>query len=139
MMNLKNSFVILILVSIIFTSCQEKKVNKDNYGTLVYELKMYERENSLSFLKVEGDYSENFWGDKIDIDAEIINDAKVASFKDVQLRVTYFSKTKSVITTKDYVVYEVFLPQKKTKIVMKIENFKEAETISLEVVGAKGN
>lgn len=138
---MKKPFFSILLPLLFFSTlfgCENgvSEINDITYYETVQNLVRYENSRPKLFLEADGRYSENFWGDKFDIDIEITSDAKVASFKDVEIRVTYYSKTKSVITTNDYTLYKVIPPQKVTKAKMKIDNYRDVETIGWEVISA---
>ena len=82
-----------------------------------------EKADPTRFLSADGTYSQNFFGTKFKVDCEITNTATVASYKDVVVRVTYYAKTKTVLGTNDYTIYEVFPPTSKKTVKLKIDNF----------------
>lgn len=126
----------LLFLILIQSACRNTEVTSENYHSSVMELRTYEGNNPKLFLEAEGYYRENFWGDEFHITVEITNKAKIASYKDVKLRIIYYSKTKSVIGTKDYIVYEVIPPQRVTKVNMKIDNYKDVNSIGWKVIDA---
>lgn len=136
----KPFFLILLpILSLLFLfGCENgvSEVNDINYYETIQNLGRYENSRPKLFLDADGRYSENFWGDKFDINIEIKSDAKVATFKDVVIRVTYYSKTKSVITTNDYTLYKIIPPQIVTTAKMKIDNYRDVESIGWEVLSA---
>lgn len=113
----------------------------NNSGGSYYQQKMsieeMERANPTQFLDATGHYRENFWGDKINVDCEVINSATVASYKDVVIVVTYYSKTDSKIGTDTHTLYEIFPPNTTTTVELKINNYKDVASISWDVVSAK--
>lgn len=130
-------FLAIIFIALTLSSC-DTDVNSENYQTKVMELYDYEALNTTQFLSADGTYREGFWGDKFVVNCTINNNAKISSFKDVSIRVTYYSATKSVIGTEDYVIYKEFLPQREKTIELEIKNYKDVESIGWEVIGAIG-
>lgn len=138
-MKIKKITAIQILITFLaLSSCESNmpEINDTNYYDALRKLEQYEKGRPKLFLEADGRYSENFWGDKFDISVEISNDAKLATYKDVEIRVTYYSKTNSILGTNDYTLYEVIPPQKITKARMKIDNYRDVESIGWQVVGA---
>ena len=120
-----------------FPSC-DSGVNKENYYSKVAELTSYETNNITEFLSADGSYREGFWGDKFVVNCTIKNTAMIASFKDVTIRVTYYSATKSVLGTEDYTIYKIFAPQSEKTVELEIKNYKDVASIGWDVLQALG-
>ncbi len=95
-----------------------------------------ERSEPTKFLTAEGKYNENFWGDKIRLRGIIRSTATVASFKDVVLRVTYLTKTKTKLGSNDHNIYDNFPPHSEVKFDLKVDNYKDVNSIECDVVQA---
>lgn len=67
-----------------------------------------EKSNPESYLRTDGTYNKNFWGDKITIKGLVTNNASHTNYKDVKIRVKYYSKTKSIIKWQDCILYDFF-------------------------------
>jgi hypothetical protein len=111
----------------------------DTYKEKVMTVKEIERLQPTKFLMADGKYENNFWGDKILVHGVITNNATVATYKDAVVRVTYYSKTKTVLGNKDYTVYEMFPPHSTTEFELKIDNYKDVNTIGWDVIKATAN
>ena len=128
----------LLIAATCLTSCvnsgssQRQKTPEE----LRMELKQEEKANPTKYLSADGTYKENFWGDKFNLKCTITNKASIATFKDAVLRVTYYTKTKTALGTKDYTVYELFPPTSSKEIELKINNYKDVSTIGLEILKA---
>ncbi|MCT8338570.1 DUF4339 domain-containing protein [Flavobacteriaceae bacterium TK19130] len=107
----------------------------------IQKMSIEETENTypLRFLRANGKYNESFWGTELKIRGEIINTATVADYKDVVLKVTYYSKTNSVLGAKEYTLYEVYKPNSTTPFRLDIDNHKDVERINWEIVSALPN
>jgi len=75
-------------------------------------------------------------GNQKKVSGKITNKATAVTFKDAVVRVTYFSKTKTALGSKDYIIYELFPPNTIKKFELKIDNFKNVNSIDLNVVKA---
>jgi len=70
-------------------------------------------------------------------EGDFINSATLAKFKDIQVKVSYFSKTKTLIKEESYVIYEFFLPNSTKHFSFKVAEIPEAqESFAFEIVGA---
>lgn len=106
------------------------------YEQKVMTVEEVERSEPTRFLTAEGSYNENFWGDKIRLRGIIKSTATIASFKDVVVRVTYFTKTKTKLSSNDYNIYDHFPPRSEVKFDLKIDTYKDVNSIECEVVQA---
>ncbi|MDG2194251.1 MAG: DUF4339 domain-containing protein [Polaribacter sp.] len=140
--NLQFLGLILLLAFIGFTVVPNLLNNNENPKSYIEQkMTIEETENSdpLRFLSVEGNYNESFWGTEFKLKGKVTNRATIADYKDLVMRITYYSKTKSVIGTKDYTIYQVFQPNRVTSFKLDVENYKDVESIGLDVVGAITN
>ncbi|MDD4236717.1 MAG: hypothetical protein PHF99_11945 [Bacteroidales bacterium] len=109
----------------------------DNYQEKVMTVEETERSQPTKFLSATGTYRENFWGDKFKVDCKITNKATVATYKDAVVRVTYYTKTKTVLGSNDYTIYETFPPNSTKTVEIQIENYKNVNSIGWDVISAK--
>jgi len=111
----------------------------DTYQEKVMTVKEIERSQPTRFLTADGNYNESFRGDKIKVHGVIKNNATAASYKDAVVRVTYYSKTKTELGSKEYTIYDNFPPHSEVKFELKIENYKHVKTIGWDVIQATAN
>ncbi|MFM7857296.1 MAG: hypothetical protein ACKO96_36595, partial [Flammeovirgaceae bacterium] len=132
--------IILSLIGVVIIFLLVSLLNQDKektYQERLLTLKEIENSDPVRFLEADGEYSENFWGDKIKINGRIKNKASVANYKDVIVRVIFYTKTKTVITTEDYVLYEFFTANGTKEFNLKVPNYDNTETIDWRVIDAK--
>jgi hypothetical protein len=138
-------FIILIIVALVIValvvSNDQSKNKRSSQGENTYQEKVMtveeiEKSKPTEFLTIRGTYQENFWGDKINVDCILTNKATVATYKDVQVRVTYYSKTKTVLGNKDFTIYEFFPPRTTKTTELKVDNYKDVSSIGLTVIDA---
>ncbi|HAH23960.1 MAG TPA: hypothetical protein DCL77_09425 [Prolixibacteraceae bacterium] len=132
----KAIYAILFLAVIILTSCNNSgsSSRQKSPEELRMELKQQEQSNPNNYLSAKGNYKKNFWGDKFNVSCVITNTASIATFKDAVVRVTYYSKTNTVLGNKDYTVYEMFPPSSSKTIELKIDNYNDVNSIGLDIV-----
>jgi len=70
------------------------------------ELLEAEWQSPSQFLKVSGVYHKTF--NKFSIDITVQNNATLATFKDVQVKIDYVSKTNTLLLSKNYMKYDFF-------------------------------
>lgn len=143
---MKNKLFILLVTTSILTSCNSDSGTAGNYAASVEvpktpeqlraELKQQEQATPTEYLSADGTYRENFWGDKLKIKCTIHNKATLASFKDIIVRVRFFTKTKTELGSKEYTIYEIVNANSDKTVDMKIDTYKNVATIGWDVVSA---
>lgn len=144
---------ILAMVLVILTSCGGETKRQKTPAELKAELKQQELLNPISYLddkdvtlqpqrkKVrnaglfrDAEYAD----DGALIEGYIINKATLAKFKDVVVKVTFYSQTKTLIDEKSYVFYEYYEPNSTKHFSLKIDLPKAYKTFGFQVTDAKG-
>lgn len=110
-----------------------------SYEARVMTVAEIENSQPENFLMASGNYNENFWGDKIKVHGLIRNNATVATYKDAVVRVTYYSKTKTELGSKEYTIYDVFRPHSEIPFELKIATYRDVNSIGWEVITASIN
>jgi predicted component of type VI protein secretion system len=124
----------------------------DNYrkktpSELKIELQIQENENPMQYMKLENVLmSKNkikdaglFSSAKYDgylITGQASNTATMAKYKDLQIIVEFYSKTKTTIDNKTYVLYEFYQPSSTKEFSIKIDAPKAMESFGIFVGGA---
>lgn len=136
-MFIKQAFKILFFV-IIISSCNNSNnnVNPETYKEKVKTIEEIEYSKPSDFLTVQGNYNKNFWGDKIKIHGIIKNKATVATYKDAEIKIIYYSKTETALTEKMETIYDFFPPNSEKSFELKIDNYKDVNSIGLKIVHA---
>ncbi|MEC3965692.1 hypothetical protein [Flagellimonas halotolerans] len=125
------------VVFVIYKTIEDDQVDDSkSYQEQKMSIEEMENANPVQFLTADGKYNESFWGTELKINGKISNKATVASYKDVILKVTYYSKTNSVIGNKEYTIYEIFPPNRTMPFKLSIKNYKDVSSIRWEVVDA---
>ena len=140
---MKKIITILSFAVLIMTSCKNSGSSNSNSPNvqksaeeLKMDLKQREQSSPTDYLSADGTYRENFWGDKLKVNCTITNTATVATYKDAVVRVTYYSKTKTILGNNDYTIYEIFSPNSSKSVKLKIENYKDVNSIGWSVINA---
>jgi len=111
--------------------------DSNSYEEKVMTVEEIEQSQPTKFLEADGSYNENFWGGKIKVHGTITNNATVAIYKDAIVRITYYTKTKTVLGSEDYTIYEVFFPRVTKTFELKIINYQNVNSIGWEVIDAE--
>lgn len=76
-------------------------------------------------------------GDSINMHGVIRNTSPADSYKDVVVKVTYYSDAKEKLSNKEYRINEVFPAHSDVPVKLKVESCKDVKTIGWEVVYAR--
>ena len=107
-----------------------------SYDEKVMTVEEIEKSDPVRFLNASGTWDVNFWGNKYTINGTVTNNATVANYKDVVIDVIFYTKTKSVITTKQYVLYEYVPAHSNVKFEWKLERPDGTESLGWDVASA---
>lgn len=141
------AIVVVVLIAIVgglvifnnMSSGSGYSSNGDTYQEKVMTIEEIERATPTDFLSASGTYKESFWGDKFKVNVVITNKATVASYKDAVIRITYYSKTETALGSKDYTIYETFPPTSTKTVELKIDNYKDVNSLGWDVIQATAN
>lgn len=129
------TLLVIVLIAVANTNNTSDQGN-ESYVEKVMSVEEVEQSQPQNFLAASGNYNENFWGTKLKVHGLIKNNATVATYKDAVVKVTYYSKTKTALGSKEYIIYEVFDPHSEKPFELKIDNYKDVESIGWEVITA---
>jgi hypothetical protein len=138
---MKCSPVLLIAFSIFLFSCigdevEKKSTDQESYKLTKESLLKKELKSPQSFLVVEGHNKRNVLGQTV-IKGTITNKATVAVFKDVDIKLSFYSKTRALLETDKETVFEVLQPGESKNFKTKYFAPKGTDSVILEVLGAK--
>ncbi|HEV8082194.1 MAG TPA: hypothetical protein VGP55_03285 [Chitinophagaceae bacterium] len=138
---MKKSFFLFTIFLFVLFSCntdREKKVNAENesYQETKKSLLMREQKNPVNFLIVHGNDRRNLLGQTV-VKCVIKNNATVATYKDVDLKLSFYSKTNALLETDKETVFEVVPPGQSKNFKTKYFAPKGTDSVALEVLGAK--
>lgn len=139
-------FLSLLCTSLFLTNCGGRNSDQNSSTPkteeeLRHELKCQEQNNPLKYLSDEEVtlekevklFKESHKGTII---GYIINSATLAKYKDVTVKVTYFSRTDTEIDSEEYVFYNYYEPNSRNKFTLNVTYPKAYDSFSFEVTGA---
>lgn len=134
-------FIFFLLLSACLFSCNEsdsKKAEKekDSYQATKESLEEKETKNPRGFLSVSGHDKHNLLGQTV-VKGTITNKATVASYKDVDIKLDFYSKTGTLLESDKETVYEVIGPGQSKNFKTKYFAPKGTDSVALSVTAAK--
>ena len=135
------AFIFSFLISITLFSCSEsdsKKAEKekDSYEATKEDLHDKETKDPQNFLTVSGHDRHNLLGQTV-VKGTITNKATVASYKDVDVKLDFYSKTGTLLETDKETVYEIIGPGQSKNFKTKYFAPKGTDSVALSITGAK--
>ena len=131
---------LLFIATIIFTACNssDKKADatKDKYEQTKEDLAATEKKNPTLFLKVTGHDKRNLIGQTV-VKGTLNNTAKVATYKDIQVKLNFYSKTGAMLEEDSETIFETIEPGKSADFKTKYFAPKGTDSVALKVTGAK--
>ncbi len=133
---------ILVSVSLIlFLACQpekkEKKFDTQSYEKTKETLADKEKNNAAKFLKVDNKDRKNLIGQTVVI-GHITNKATICTFKDIELKMSFYSKTATKLDEGIETIYETIPPGETVKFKTKYFAPKGADSVAIQVLKAIG-
>lgn len=133
------SVIVLVGIEVFATYNNNDTTQPETYADRVLTIEEIENNSPTDFLSADGKYRESFWGTKLKLDVSVTNQATLADYKDVVIRIRFYSKTNTLIGTEDHTIYEILPPNSVKNFKLEVKNFKDVETIGWDVIDALPN
>ncbi|MEO6813766.1 MAG: hypothetical protein ABI172_07530 [Ginsengibacter sp.] len=138
---MKKYFIIPIFLSTVLISCNSDSGNKiksekEEYQLTKENLLKKEQKNPSNFLIVSGHDKRNMLGQTV-VKGIITNKASIATFKDVEIKLSFYSKTKALLENDKETIFEQYKPGESKDFKTKYFAPKGTDSVGLEVLGAK--
>lgn len=135
---MKKILPVLMFSGLAFVACNstDKPAEKDKYEQTKETLEETEKKNPKRFLSVSGHDKKNLVRQTV-IRGTISNSAKVVSFKDIDVELTFFSKTGALLEKDHEVIYETIAPGNTASFKTKYFAPKGTDSVGLKILGAK--
>lgn len=135
---MKRKLSLILFCTIFFLACNSDNVVKENesYKETKTSLLKKEEKNPAGFITVKGNSKKNIVGQTV-VKGTLINKASVATFKDVDIKLTFYSKTKALLETDRETIYQILNPGESQDFKTKYFAPKGTDSVGLEVLGAK--
>ena len=134
------NLLIIIVSFFCFTACESRNDyeinNNKNYEKSKISLQETEQKSPSSFIIAKGDQKKNFIGQTV-IKGTITNNAKMVTFKDIDVKISFYSKTGTLLEEDHETVYERIAPGKSAKFKAKMFTPKGTDSVAFKVEAAK--
>lgn len=137
---MKTSIVLIFAFSTILLSCtsdsKKEATEKDSYEKTKEVMREKEEKNPSDFLIVKANDRRNLFGQTV-IKGTLTNKARIAIFKDIALKLSFYSKTNVLLETDKETVFEVLHPGESKSFKTKYFAPKGTDSVALDVLTAK--
>lgn len=137
---MKKFHLILLLAVVFFTACNSKAkknaADKEEYQKAQETLEAKERKNPVAFLSVSSKDKHNLLGQTV-IKGTVANKAKVCVYFDVELELSFISKTGALLEKDTETIYETIEPGNSVNFKTKYFAPKGTGSVVIKVMGAK--
>ena len=127
----------LLLAVLALASCGGGSSYDANNDYQVAQMTVEDRERAypLDFLSATGTYKKNIIGEWV-VEGSITSTATQITYKDVVVKVDYYTKTESFLGSESFTIYEFYSPNTQREFKIKSAGYANAELIGLSVDGA---
>jgi hypothetical protein len=112
------------------------KSDKDSYEKTKENLAEKEKKDPKSFLVVSGHDKHNLFGQMV-IKGIVTNKATVATYKDVDVQLSFFSKTGTLLENDRETIFEIIGPGQSKSFKTKYFAPKGSDSVAIAILGAK--
>jgi len=111
---------------------------KEKYQQAKETLEEKEKKNPANFLLVDSRDKRNLIGQTV-VKGTLRNIAKVCTYKDVELELSFYSKTGTLLIKTNETIYDKIEPGKSANFKTKEFAPKRSDSVSIKILGAKTN
>lgn len=129
-------FFLAVTIAACKSGVDNPELDKENYEITKEKLLEKEMKNPINFLKITGTHKRNILGQTV-VKGAITNHAAVAMYKDVKIKLTFYSKTKTLLETDQETIYEQFFPGDTKQFKTKYFAPKGTDSVALTIITAE--
>ncbi|MDE3185029.1 MAG: hypothetical protein KGM16_16575 [Bacteroidota bacterium] len=128
----------LLLFSMLLAACNSDTTLKEkaSYNATKTALLHKEENDPAAFITVSGNSKKNIVGQTV-VKGTLVNKASVATFKDVDIKLSFYSKTQALLETDKETIFEILNPGESQDFKTKYFAPKGTDSVGLRVLGAK--
>jgi hypothetical protein len=135
------NFIFLCSAILFLNACGSGQKDTDSKADKNYEkskesLEQIEQKNPTKFIRIEGNKKKNLLGQTV-VKGEIYNNAKMITYKDVEIKISFYSKTGSVLEEDIETIYETIIPGGSVNFKSKFFTPKGTDSVGFKILEAK--
>ncbi|RZM02367.1 MAG: hypothetical protein EOO88_57185 [Pedobacter sp.] len=130
----------LIACLVLLAACNNESKydidSKDKYENSKEALMATEKKNAARFITVKGNNKKNLIGQTV-IKGTIYNSAKIVTYKDIDIKLAFYSKTGALLEEDHEIVYETVAPGGSKTFKSKYFTPRGTDSVAFTVIAAK--
>lgn len=134
------SIIFFAAAAFMLASCDDSKSysidSDEKYRDSKETIEKREQKTPAAFIRAEADKKKNLIGQTV-VSGKIFNDAKMVTYKDVTVKLSFYSKTGAVLEEDVETVYETVHPGGSAKFKSKFFTPKGSDSVGIKVLSAK--
>ncbi|MBK8712567.1 MAG: hypothetical protein IPL97_11955 [Niastella sp.] len=130
---------VFVCCTLLILACQgtaEKKMPVDKYEAGKKSLAEIEQENPAQFLQAKANDRKNLLRQTV-VKGEVTNTARIVTYKDVDVKLYFYSKTGVLLEEDHEMIYDKIAPGASKSFKTKLFTPKGTDSVRVEVVSAK--
>ncbi len=136
---MKKIMLLYVLAGFFITSCNssdDEKKTANTYEKVKLTVEEIEKKNPERFLSATGYEKKNLIRQTV-VKGTIVNNAKMVSFKDIDIKLSFYSKTGALLEEDHEMIYETIAPGDSKSFKTKFFAAKGTDSVAVKVVSAK--
>lgn len=129
----------MVLASFFIISCNnsnDEKKTANTYEKVKLTVEEIEKKNPERFLSATGYEKKNLIRQTV-VKGTIVNNAKMVSFKDIDIKLSFYSKTGTLLEEDHEMIYETIAPGDSKSFKSKFFAAKGTDSVAVKVVSAR--
>ena len=136
---MKKIMLLYVLAGFFIISCNssdDEKKTANTYEKVKLTVEEIEKKNPERFLSATGYEKKNLIRQTV-VKGTIVNNAKMVSFKDIDIKLSFYSKTGALLEEDHEMIYETIAPGDSKSFKTKFFAAKGTDSVAVKVVSAK--
>ena len=136
---MKNQLMPFMLLVISLVSCnnaENEQKTAATYEKVKLTVEEIEKKNPERFLSVTGHERKNLINQTV-VKGTVVNNAKMVSFKDIDIKISFYSKTGALLEEDHEMIYETIAPGDSKSFKTKFFAAKGTDSVSMKIISAK--
>lgn len=137
---MKKVALYMLMVTVFLNACtsneEQQKESQKKYEEVTLSVEALEKKAPVKFLRVAGADKKNLLGQTV-IKGKISNKAKMVTFKDIDIQLSFYSKTKTLLMEDQEMVYDEVAPGATINFKTKYFAPKGTDSVAMKILSAK--
>ncbi len=135
-MKMKLAFILLCSTLLFACNSENAVKEKKSYDATKNALLKKEEKSPAAFIAIHGNSKKNIVGQTV-VKGTLVNKASIAIFKDVIIKLDFYSRTKALLETDKETIFQIINPGDSQDFKTKYFAPKGTDSVGLQVLGAK--